>query len=280
MTEPPLAGTRVVSLAINLPGPAAAARLAALGASVTKVEPPAGDPMRAFSAGWYEQLIRGQTVVTLDLKDPAGRADLARRLDGTDLLVTSHRPSALARLGLDWAALHQRHPRLCQVAIVGHPGPGAEIAGHDLTYQAAAGVLSPPALPTVLVADLAGAERAVADGLATLVERARTGLGAVREVALSQVADDLAEPLRRGLTAPGGILGGGLPGYRLYPAAAGHVAVAALEPHFWQRLTALLGLPASGAGLAAVLATRTAGDWQRWAAEHDVPLVALPTAPG
>ena len=272
-----LEGVRVLSLAVNLPGPTAAARLTALGAHVTKVEPPSGDPLALAATAYYELLAAGQEVVVLDLKATEELDRLWALLADTDLLLTSSRPSALARLGLDWESLHARLPRLCQVAIVGHPGLGAEIAGHDLTYQAQVGTLTPPQLPTVLVADLAGAERAVADGLATLVHRARTGVGQLREVALSEVAADLAQPLLQGMTGPGGLLGGSHPGYRIYPAATGFVAVAALEAHFWRRLTEGLGVEGSQADLERAFARRTADEWQSWAQERDLPVAAVRT---
>lgn len=132
--EPPLEDLRVVSLALNLPGPAAAARLVALGAQVTKVEPPAGDFLAEAAPAYYAELAAGQRVVTIDLKTTAGLAELAGLLDEADLLLTSSRPAALARLGLDWASVHARWPRLCQVAIVGHAGAEADVPGHDLTY--------------------------------------------------------------------------------------------------------------------------------------------------
>ena len=273
----PLDGVRVLSLAVNLPGPAAAARLGALGARVTKVEPTSGDPLALHAPAYYDRLAAGQEVVVLDLKAAADLDRLWVLLTQTDLLVTSSRPSALARLGLDWETLHARCPQLCQVAIVGHPGDDAEIAGHDLTYQATVGTLRPPELPTVLVADLAGAERAVADGLATLVQRSRTGVGHHREVALSDVAADLAQPLRQGMTTPDGLLGGSLPSYRIYAAATGFVAVAALEAHFWKRLTEALGVEGTAADLEQAFAQRSAEEWQAWAQHHDLPIAAVRT---
>ena len=180
-------------------------------------------------------------MVTLDLKAEGGRAALERLLSAADLLVTAQRPSALARLGLGWEALHLRHPRLCQVAIFGFPAPRQEEAGHDLTYQAEAGLLQPPRLPATLLADMAGGERAVGAALALLLARARDGAGRLAEVALSDAVEALAEPHRFGLTRPGALLGGGAPGYALYRAADGWVAVAALEPHFLERLVAGLG---------------------------------------
>ena len=273
----PLDGVRVLTLAVNLPGPAAAARLGALGARVTKVEPTSGDPLALHAPAYYNRLAHGQEVVTLDLKTGVDLDQLWVLLAVTDLLVTSSRPSALARLGLDWEALHARCPQLCQVAVVGHPGVDAEIAGHDLTYQATVGTLRPPDMPTVLVADLAGAERAVADGLATLVQRSRTGVGHRREVALSDVAADLAQPVRQGMTTAGGLLGGALPAYGIYAAATGFVAVAALEAHFWKRLTQALGVEGSADDLEQAFAQRSAEEWQAWAQHHDLPIAAVRT---
>ncbi|MBO1754976.1 CoA transferase [Allobranchiibius sp. CTAmp26] len=271
----PLEGLRVLTLAVNLPGPVAASRLAGLGARVTKVEPPAGDPLALACEPYYRGLLAGQEVVQLDLKADAGRVSLWELLEDTDLLLTSSRPRALERLGLDWESLHARLPRLSQVAIVGHPGAGGDLPGHDLTYQAGAGVLRPPQLPTVLVADLAGAERAVADGLALLLQAARTGRGGRREVALSEVAEAMAEPAGHGLTAPGGLLGGALPGYGIYPTRRGYVAVAALESHFWDALVMALGIGGSRGDLEAAFAARTAAEWEAWGAERGLPIAAI-----
>lgn len=273
---PPLHGLTVVSLAANVPGPVACARLRADGARVVKVEPPAGDPLEAYSTSWYRELAAGQEVVRLDLKDPAGRGALDELLAGADLLVTSSRLSALERLGLGREALHARHPRLCQVAIFGHPGAERDRAGHDLTYQAAQGLAAPGGLPRTLLADLASAERAAGAALGLLLARERGAEAGYAEVTLAEVAADFAAPLRHGLTAPGGLLGGGLPAYGVYAAREGHVAVAALEPHFAARLREELGVAESTRGaLEAALGARTAAEWEAWADRRDLPLAAL-----
>ena len=157
----PLEGIQLLTLAVNLPGPTAAARLCGLGATVVKVEPPAGDPLAHARPRWYEELHQGQTVLTLDLKEDAGWTQLDHWLDRSDLLLTAMRPAALQRLGLDWPALHARRPRLCHVAIVGHPAPQEDRPGHDLTYQALAGLVEPPRLPRGCLADATGAQQAV-----------------------------------------------------------------------------------------------------------------------
>jgi crotonobetainyl-CoA:carnitine CoA-transferase CaiB-like acyl-CoA transferase len=255
---------RVVTTAVNIPGPVAAARLRDLGAAVTKVEPPSGDPLVLAAPEWYERLVAGIEVVQLDLKAEG----LDGLLAGADVLLTSQRRSALERLGLAWAGLHARHPGLAQVAILGE----GERAGHDLTYLASRGLLDPPRLPRTVMADLMGAERAVSAVLAALLG----GGGSYVEVSLSEVADALAEPLRAGLTAPGGVLGGGLPTYGLYEASDGWIAVAALEPGFRSRLAEGLGVAElSRSELAGAFRSRTAAEWEDWARELDLPLEAL-----
>jgi crotonobetainyl-CoA:carnitine CoA-transferase CaiB-like acyl-CoA transferase len=272
-----LEGITVVSLAVNVPGPVAAARLRQLGAAVVKIEPPDGDPLARACPTWYDALCQGQEVWRLDLKADAGRTELDTLLEGADLLLTAQRPAALARLGLAWPVLHARHPRLAQVAIGGYAAPHDEVPGHDLTYLAAVGLLTPPGLPRTLMVDLAGAERAVSAALGLLLARERGQQAGYAGVLLGTVAEALAEPLRHGLTAPGGILGGGLPGYGIYRAKEGWIAVAALERHFWRRLGEALGMDgdAGSDDLAAVFATRSADEWQCWAVEHDLPLASV-----
>ncbi|MDK8791496.1 CoA transferase [Corynebacterium sp. MSK039] len=302
-----LRGVNVLSLAPNLPGPIAARRLADMGAKVTKIEGPTGDLMAQAAPKYYEWLCTGQDVVQLNLKEEADRGQLKELLSTCDVLITSSRPAALARLGLAWEELHAAYPRLCQVAIVGHSGDDADLAGHDLTYQAHAGTLLPPAMPTVPVADLAGAELAVQAALALLLGRnagagsagqgaggqgaesqgaeeqcnaTAAGGGGYHEVALADAAEAFAMPAQFGLSAPGGLLGGALPGYRIYEAApAGgaptHVAFAALEPHFMARAMQLLGVDGTEEQFAAVFRTKTAAEWEAWGIEQDVPIAEV-----
>ena len=272
----PLAGLAVVSMALNLPGPVACARLRDLGASVTKVEPPSGDPLEGFCPDWYRRLREGMDVRRLDLKSAEGLRDLDALVAAADLFVTAQRPAALARLGLDAPSLAKRHPRLCWLAITGYGAPNEEKAGHDLTYLAERGLVAPPALPATLFADMAGAERAVSTALALLHARDRDGRGASAEVPLAEAAAFLAQPLEEGLTRPGALLGGGLAAYNLYEAADGWIAVAALEPHFARRIAEAFGLDAlTRPALASRFAAQGVAHWERWAAELDLPVVAV-----
>jgi crotonobetainyl-CoA:carnitine CoA-transferase CaiB-like acyl-CoA transferase len=271
-----LQDVKIVSLALNAPGPVAAARLTAMGAEVTKVEPPGGDAMSHAAPQWYTALCQGQTVLRIDLKDAAGRKQLDGLLENADLLLASFRPSALRRLGLDWESLRARHPRLCFVGIIGHPPPLEERSGHDLTYQVDFGLLRPPQMPPTLFVDMAGAERAVSMALALLNRAARRGEAGYAWVSLYECARDLAAPVAAGLTLPGGWLGGGYPLYGLYQANDGWIAIAALEPHFAERLLAELNLKkADRSELERIFLQRSAAAWESWAAERDLPLVAV-----
>jgi alpha-methylacyl-CoA racemase len=74
----PLKGVHIVSLALNLPGPAALMRLRAMGARCTKVDPPAGDPMALYCAAAHQEMGAGIRTLSLDLKQAPGQARLDR----------------------------------------------------------------------------------------------------------------------------------------------------------------------------------------------------------
>ncbi|MDI3380485.1 CoA transferase [Xenophilus aerolatus] len=278
----PLGGVRVLSLALNLPGPAALMRCRAMGAECLKFEPPAGDPMRHYNTAAYAALHAGIDVRTVDLKRADGQAALHQALADTDVLLTSFRPSALAKLGLDPASLRQRHPQLSQVAIVGAAGARAEEPGHDLTYLADAGLVTGTALPPTLYADMGGALLASEAVLQAVIQARATGRGVHHEVALNDAAQWLALPRTWGLTVPTGAVGGAHAGYRVYPCADGRVAVAALEPHFAARLCEAAGLPtadmadpATHRAIAAWLAGQSRAALDALATARDIPLHTL-----
>jgi len=274
----PLRGLKILNLASNLPGPLVACRLQALGGEVVKAEPPGGDPLAFHIPAWYEVLVRRQKIVSLDLKTESGRSGFNDLLAASDLLLTANRPAALRRLGLDWESLRARFPGLCYIAIIGYPSPHENRPGHDLTYQAELGLVDPPHLPRALLADMVGAEQVVSAALGLLLARERGAGGGYMEVPLSGAVEYLAQSLSYGLTVPGGYLGGGLARYNLYQAQDGWVALAALEPHFWDNFCKLLNLSPddpSVEDLARIFKTRSASDWQTWGSENDLPLVAV-----
>ena len=290
----PLRGVRILSLALNLPGPAALMRLKAMGATCLKAEPPgpkgaptgtSGDPMGQYNPTAYATLHDGIKVLGIDLKSDKGQARLHLELARSDVLLTSFRPSALAKLGLGWKALHKAHPQLSVVTIVGAPGARAEEPGHDLTYLADAGLITGLDLPATLFADMGGALMASEAVLQAVLAQKTSGKGSFQAVALSDAASWLALPRSWGLTQAQGAVGGAHAGYRVYPCKNGRVAVAALEPHFAASLCAAAGMPFDGMGtmfkpdthaaMARFLAGKTRQQLDKLAIAKDIPLHTL-----
>lgn len=285
-TSKPLRGVRVVTLALNLPGPAAVMRLVNMGAQCTKINPPAGDPMHHYTPDGYALLHKGVKNKTLDLKTPEGQAALHQLLPQTDVLLTSFRPSALTKLGLSWSSLHKRYPGLSLVEVVGAPGPLAEIPGHDLTYQAEVGLVNGMTLPPSLFADMGGALMASEATLKAVLGLKTHGKGSRYEVALSDAAAWLALPRQLRMTTPEGAVGGAHAGYQIYACKNGRVAVAALEPHFAARLCEVAGLATTHAindlfkkstrqAIASFFASRTRQQIDKLATAKDIPMMSL-----
>ena len=282
----PLRGVRILSLALNLPGPAALMRCQHMGATCTKAEPPSGDPMGLYNKPAYAALHTGVKVLTADLKTEAGQKTLHKALAKTDVLLTSFRPSAMVKLGLTWKTLHKQYPTLSMVCIVGAPGARAEEPGHDLTYLADNGLVTGFDLPPTLYADMGGSLMASEAVLQATVARLTKGKGVNLEVALSDAAAYLAQPRNWGLTLPTGAVGGAHAGYRVYPCKDGRVAVAALEPHFAAALCAAAGVnssadrlamfnPATHQTIAAWLLKQTRKSLDKLAVDKDIPLHTL-----
>jgi crotonobetainyl-CoA:carnitine CoA-transferase CaiB-like acyl-CoA transferase len=295
-TKPLLAlkGTHVLSLALNLPGPATLMRCQQMGASCVKLEPPApagaapgtsGDPMAWYKRSAYDTLHQGIRVGVADLKTNQGQKTLHRELAKADVLLTSYRPSAFKKLGLDWKALHKAYPALSQVAIVGAPGARAEQPGHDLTYLAENDLINDLALPPTLYADMGGSLMACEAVLKAVLLQQQKGKGCYLEVALSEAAAYLALPRIWGLTKPDAVIGGGHAGYRVYPCKDGRVAVAALESHFAKTLCEVAGIqyansktllaPETHQLMADYLLGMTRRALDALAVEKDIPLCTL-----
>src|SRR5665647_3180818 len=291
----PLKGVRVLSLCLNLPGPAAWMRCRQMGASCIKLEPPApagaapgtpGDPMGLYQRSAYDTLHNGVRVGVADLKTGQGQRTLHRELTKANVLLTSFRPSALTKLGLEWKSLHKLYPTLSQVAIVGAPGARAEEPGHDLTYLAENDLVSGLDLPPTLYADMGGSLMAAEAVLQAVLHQLKKGKGCYIEVALSEAAHYLGLPRAWGLTQTGAAVGGGHAGYRVYPCQDGRVAVAALEPHFAKALCSAAGIqyanmmtmltPATHQLIADYLLTKTRKALDALAIEKDIPLCTLP----
>lgn len=209
----PLAGIRVVDFTHVLAGPACAYQLAMLGADVVKVERTGrgdamrhrggSDPARAAEGASTAFLAQsgGKRHLSLDLDAEEGRAAMRALLAGADVLVENHRPSTLQRLGLDWGTLHAAYPRLIHCAMTGY-GRGhvlEDAPAYDVNIQAASGLMEltgtaegGPTRVGAPVVDYATATAAAFGICAALVERGRTGRGALVDVSMMDVALTLA----------------------------------------------------------------------------------------
>lgn len=293
-TIKPLKGVRILSLALNLPGPGALMRCRAMGANCLKLEPPApagaapgssSDPMALYGLQAYQALHQGIKTRVANLKTEAGQKALHRELARIDILLTSFRPAALNKLGLDWKTLHTRYPQLCMVAVVGAPGARADEPGHDLTYMADNDLITGLNLPPTLYADMGGALVASEAILQVRLQQLQKQKGVRLEVALSDAAAFLALPRAWGLMEPKSMVGGAHAGYGVYPCKDGRVALAALEPHFVAPLAAALGLadgtvqsmftPQARSAIATFMAGKTCKQLEALARARDIPLCTL-----
>lgn len=262
-----LTGLRVVDLSRYLPGPLATQLLADMGADVTKVEPPAGDPLRTVGPTladgrglWHEAVNAGKRLVTIDLREPQGRVQLLQLLDRADVLVESFRPGVLAAMGLGYEVLRARNPRLVCVSLSGYgqEGPLRGAAGHDNNYLGQAGLLSrvgpaadQPALVDPPLADCLGSMFGLGTLLAALLARERDGQGCHIDIALADVALPLQAFAFASLgTGAGpslraeGELNGGWACYGIYRTREGReVALGAIEPKFWAAFCTAAGRP-------------------------------------
>jgi len=188
----PLDGLIVVDLTRVLSGPYCTMQLADMGARVIKVEQPGrGDDTRAWGppfigaeSAYFLSINRNKQSLTLDLK--SGRAVLERLLDRADVLVENFRPGTMERLGLGYAAVSARWPRLvyCSISGFGQTGPRRDQPGYDAVVQAEGGLMSitgeadgPAFRLGVAIADIVSGMFA-AQGIAlALLARARTGRG-------------------------------------------------------------------------------------------------------
>jgi itaconate CoA-transferase len=195
----PLDGITVVTLEHAIAAPFCTRQLADLGARVIKVERPGvGD----FARG-YDERVRGlsshfvwtnrsKESLTLDVKHPDAAAVLRTLVGRADVLVQNLAPGASARLGLDFATLHARHPRLivCDISGYGSEGPYRDRKAYDLLIQSESGFLSvtgtedEPVKAGCSIADIAAAMYAYSGILAALVQRGHTGEGSRVDVAM------------------------------------------------------------------------------------------------
>jgi crotonobetainyl-CoA:carnitine CoA-transferase CaiB-like acyl-CoA transferase len=261
----PLSGIVVADFTRVLSGPYCTMLLADMGARVIKIEhPDRGDDTRAWGppfvqgeSAYFLSINRNKESVTLDLKRPESREVLDRLLARADVLVENFRPGTLDRLGLGYADLSPRYPKLvyCSISGFGQTGPRRDLPGYDAVVQAEGGLMSitgdadgPPFRLGVAISDIVAGMFA-ANGIAlALLARARTGRGQLVDVAMLDATAAL-------LTYQAGIFfaTGSSPGrlgnrhptiapYETFEASDGEFVVAVGNDEQWLRFCAAIDL--------------------------------------
>jgi crotonobetainyl-CoA:carnitine CoA-transferase CaiB-like acyl-CoA transferase len=261
----PLDGIRVLDFSHALAGPYCTLLLSDYGAEVYKLESRDGDMGRGwgppFSDGvahFFLGLNRGKRGVSIDLKQPDG-IDLAWRLiERMDVIVENFRPGAMERLGLGYAAVHARNPRLvyCSISGYGQQGPSRDEAAMDLVMQAASGLLSITGTEQgesvrcgYGVTDVTSGLFAVIGILLSLRAREQTGVGQFVDVSMldsmiSTMSSNYLSYLGSGVVPrPMGTAFPTIVPYRVYPARDREVAIAIGSERLWAMFCAALERP-------------------------------------
>ncbi|TWP33805.1 CaiB/BaiF CoA transferase family protein [Leekyejoonella antrihumi] len=260
-----LSGIRVLDLTRVLSGPFASMVMADLGADVIKIEnTTAGDdtrrwgpPFQGDDAAYFHAVNRNKRSLAVDLKSATGR-DIALRLaNAADVVLENFRPGTAERLGLGYAQLAERNPRLVygSVSGFGHTGPLRERAGYDAIAQAMSGMMSvtgesdgPPVRFGVAGADIAAGMWVTVGVLAALHSRTQTGCGQHVDVSLldsqtswlTYVAQNYfatgQTPRRYGSAHPN------IVPYQGFATKDGEIMVAVGNDLLWQRFARVAGL--------------------------------------
>jgi len=200
----PLEGIRIIEAANWLAAPSGCALMADLGADVVKVEPPTGDPFRAFNLSWmstnpdfsypFQLDNRGKRSISLDLQHPDGPELLTKLTEGADFFVTNLLPARQERYGLTYERLKARYPRLIYVAVSGFGALGIDRnrPGFDYSaFWARSGIMglmgepgSPPPVQRPGMGDHSTSLNVMTAMLAALRQRDQTGEGLRVDVTL------------------------------------------------------------------------------------------------
>ena len=259
MSAQPLEGIKILDLSRLLPGPLCTLHLADLGANVIKIEEPGtGDYARAIPpltkniSTFFLTVNRNKRSMTLDLRADEGREVFLKLVDEAQVVVESFRPGVLAKLNLSYEILKRRNPGiiLCSITGYGQTGPYKAKAGHDLNYQAYAGILRPspteggkPIIPNFQIGDIVGGtQNAVMAILAAIISQKSTGIGQHLDVSMLDglIAQNVVALAQKDSLESLGMdtadmLNGLLHCYNLYKAKDGkYISLGALEFKFWK----------------------------------------------
>ncbi len=196
----PLAGLRVVDLTAMVMGPYCTQIMADMGATVIKIEAPAGDNTRYISVGpapgmsaVFVNVNRGKRSVVLDLQSDAGKAALRGLVEKADVFIHSMRSKAIAKLGFSYEDVAAINPAIIYTNCYGYSrrGPDRDLTAYDDTIQAECGL---PAVQRMLTGEANYVGTIMADKVAgltalyatmmALFHRERTGEGQEVEIGM------------------------------------------------------------------------------------------------
>lgn len=307
-----LEGIRVLDLSLFLPGPTASLMMADHGAEVIKIEALGeGEPNRHIgqrrgtppddSSVYFDCTHRGKKSLTLNLKAEAGRELFMRLVETADVVIEAFRPGVVKRLGVDYAAVAARNPRIVYASIsaFGQTGPLVDRPAHDLAVEATCGLLSVnvdergrPCLPAMPAGDMLAATLTLAGVSMALYRRTITGRGdyldlAMMDSILSCMPNNMGAVFadKRPPVPSEERIWGGNAFYRIYTCADGeYVVLGGVEMKFVRNLLTALGRedlidlcrrPGSGQRpviefLEATFRQRTRPQWEAFMADLDV----------
>ena len=184
-----LAGIRVLDLSCYVAGPYGSQLLSDLGARVTKVEPPGGDPLRGLppfvngTSTYFATYNHNKRSIVLDLNDQRGRDILLSLAAKADVFYHNYRPNYVDRARLDYESILSVNPSVVYCALSGYGrGPESHRRASDVAVQAISGAMSitghygeQPIPSGIPFADLNGGAVAALSVVAALVRRQRTG---------------------------------------------------------------------------------------------------------
>jgi len=259
-----LSDITVLDLSHALAGPFASTMLGDYGAEVIKIEPLDGEIARAWGppfygdeAAYFVNLNRNKKSLALDLKHPEGKALFFRLLDRADVVLENLRVGTVARLGIDYARVRERQPRVvyCSISGFGQDGPYRDRAALDLVVQAESGMISITGEPGgagvragVSIADITAGMYAAFGILAALHARQQTGRGQFLDVSMLEgqlgiLSGMIGAYLADGIVpGPLGTAYGALLPYQTFRTRTRDIAIGIGSDKLWRTFCPLVGL--------------------------------------
>jgi crotonobetainyl-CoA:carnitine CoA-transferase CaiB-like acyl-CoA transferase len=259
-----LADITVLDLSHALAGPFASTMLGDYGAEIIKIEPLDGEIARAWGppfygdeAAYFVNLNRNKKSLALDLKHPDGRALFFRLLDRADVVLENLRVGAVAKLGIDYARVRERQPRViyCSISGFGQDGPYRDRAALDLVVQAESGMISITGEPGgsgvragVSIADITAGMYAAFGILAAVHARQTTGRGQFIDVSMLEGQLGILSGMIGAYLADGVVPGplgtayGALLPYQTFHTKTRDIAIGIGSDKLWRTFCPLVGL--------------------------------------